>query len=247
MRTLNALFLAIVFSAASYAQYRGTISPRPVVQGGFGNVVFPGGTSALPGVHRSFGNVVFPGTGGPRLNVPFSITDPTFGDRLSRTVSGQNVLRQQYGAQRRRGGAATYVPYAYPVYVGGYGTPYLDGSYAQQQPNVLVIYPPQPAPVIINQMSPEAAAPPPDTVGLYQAPVQAPPPEGAAMSAEPTRYLIAYKDHTIYSAVAYWVEGETLHYFTNGNTHNQVSLSLVDRELTERLNKQAGAEVRLPK
>ena len=47
---------------------------------------------------------------------------------------------------------------------------------------------------------------------------------------------MAFKDHTIYTAVAYWVDGDTLHYFTSGNTHNQVSLSLVDRELTERLN-----------
>jgi len=43
------------------------------------------------------------------------------------------------------------------------------------------------------------------------------------------------------------VDGETLHYFTDGSTHNQVSLSLVDRELTERLNKETGSDLRLPK
>ena len=63
---------------------------------------------------------------------------------------------------------------------------------------------------------------------------------------EPTHYLIAFKDHSIYSAVAYWVDGDTLHYFTTGSTHNQASVSLVDRELTERLNRDTGVEVKLP-
>jgi endonuclease YncB( thermonuclease family) len=63
---------------------------------------------------------------------------------------------------------------------------------------------------------------------------------------EPSHYLIAFKDHSVYSAVAYWVDGDTLHYFTSGNTHNQVSVSLVDRDLTERLNKESGLELKLP-
>jgi len=64
--------------------------------------------------------------------------------------------------------------------------------------------------------------------------------------AESNRYLLAFKDHTIYSAVAYWVDGDTLHYFTTGNTHNQASLSLIDRELTERLNRELGIDFKLP-
>ena len=47
--------------------------------------------------------------------------------------------------------------------------------------------------------------------------------------------------------MAYWVEGDTLHYFTTGATHNQVSLSLVDRDLTQRLNEEAGNNLQLPK
>ncbi len=57
---------------------------------------------------------------------------------------------------------------------------------------------------------------------------------------------MAFKDHTIYSAVAYWVDGETLHYFTTGNTHNQASISLIDRELTNRLNRELGLDFKLP-
>jgi hypothetical protein len=49
-------------------------------------------------------------------------------------------------------------------------------------------------------------------------------------------YLIAYKDHTVYSALAYWIEGETLHYVTMQNTHNQASLALIDLDQTTTLN-----------
>jgi len=67
----------------------------------------------------------------------------------------------------------------------------------------------------------------------------------AAPAEEPAHYLIAFKDHTIYVALAYWVDGDTLHYFTSGNTHNQVSISLLDRPLTERLNKESGIDFKL--
>jgi endonuclease YncB( thermonuclease family) len=70
--------------------------------------------------------------------------------------------------------------------------------------------------------------------------------DAASATSDAPHYLIAFKNHNIYSAVAYWVDGDTLHYFTNGNTHNQVSLALVDRDLTERLNEGSGAEVKLP-
>ena len=77
---------------------------------------------------------------------------------------------------------------------------------------------------------------------------QAGPAASSGVDSGPTAspYLIAFKDHSIFSAVAYWVEGDTLHYFTDGNTHNQVSLSLVDRDLTKRLNEESGLKVNLP-
>lgn len=49
-------------------------------------------------------------------------------------------------------------------------------------------------------------------------------------------YLIAYKNHSVYSALAYWVEGDTLHYVTTQNTHNQASLALIDLDQTTKLN-----------
>jgi len=156
-----------------------------------------------------------------------------------------------------------YPVYVYP-YVGSYYAPfgydysgysYGYGGYGdqpaamQQQPNTTVVYPPQSAPaspVIINVGSPGQNGPPSSSAppeSSYRGPAQQPQEEPAG---EATHYLIALKDHTIYSAVAYWVDGSTLHYFTTGNTHNQISVSLVDRELTERLNKGTGLEVKLP-
>ena len=77
--------------------------------------------------------------------------------------------------------------------------------------------------------------------------IRRPPTTTDSGSPEASYYLIAFKDHTIYSAVAYYVEGDTLHYFTEGNVHNQVSISLVDRSLTEQLNRERNVDVRLPK
>lgn len=151
------------------------------------------------------------------------------------------------------------VTYAYPVYLGsgyypaGYtdgSYPYPDGSYppppAQQQPNVTVVYPPpaQPAPAMVNQFGPGPMPPPGANPGANPEPVS--PYEASTTQTEPDHYLIALKDHTIYSVVAYWIDGDTLHYFTAGNVHNQASLSLVDRDLTARLNKESGQVIDLP-
>jgi hypothetical protein len=140
--------------------------------------------------------------------------------------------------------------WAYPVYVGGY---YGVGGYydaytppaEQQQPNVTVINNTPPAapaqPVVINQYF---NSPPPTTqdqpeessLRIYQ---QRPSPAQAATenaAPEPRSYLIAYKDHSVYSALAYWVEDHTLHYVTMQNTHNQADISLIDVEFTKKLN-----------
>jgi hypothetical protein len=187
-----------------------------------GGVVNPGGN--LPGTTRTLGSVVNPGQGG--LVVSRARGSSTSGNR---------------------------VVYAYPVYIGGYyATPYI--SYADDsaaaapaaQPastNVTVVMPPQQpvTPVVINYNYSSAPPSGPDAGGN-----RAQPAEQDDSTTEPSHYLIAFKDHTIYAATAYWVDGDTLHYFTSGNVHNQASLALVDRDFTERLNKEAGLDVRLP-
>lgn len=240
MRALagSSLLLALCLAAGGYAQTFGSRS-------GFGNVVFPGTGHAPRNPNVSgFGNIVFPGTPrAPRTN-PFSITDPTFARRLAGTVNPMLQPGSRIGT-RHGGGVPAFVPYAYPVYVGGgYYEPQV-----QQQPNVVVIYPPQQPPVVINQMLGVPAQAPGTSeissgVQAYEAPARQ---TAENPVAEPSSYyLIAFKDNSIYSALAYWVEGETLHYVTSGNNHNQVSLSLVDRPLTEQLNRERRVGVHLP-
>jgi hypothetical protein len=132
------------------------------------------------------------------------------------------------------GPTRTVIVYGYTVYVGGYVD---NGSPAEPAPQQ------QPAQSVIQYFGSDDAQDPstPTAAADDFQPVEEP-----ASTAEPSHYLIAFKDHTVYSAVAYWVDGDILHYFTSANTHNQASLSLIDRDLTERLNKESGLDVKLP-
>jgi len=218
MRTGTRIFLALILASGLFAQVRGA-----------GSVVNPAGGAGTPGVTRTIGSVVHP-AGGPGSG---SVVIPAPGSR---------------GAYGRATGV-----YGYPVYIGGYySTPYITTPYVSQPDpslsapaptSVTVVMPPQQpvTPVVINNYYGTAA---PSSQGAAQD--QAPPPDEASSATEPAHYLIALQDHTISIATAYWVDGDTLHYFTAGNVHNQVSLSLVDRAFTQRLNKEAGVDVSLP-
>jgi hypothetical protein len=187
-------------------------------RGGFSNPhPFPQGT---------FGNVVFPAGAA----------------RPSGTAARQGLWGQPSvsGVGRTR----TVILYGYPVFVGGYaGNAYWAEPAPPPQPDITGNDSSQPAPAVIQYFG-SADAQDPTTPTAAADDIQ--PMEEPASTTEPSHYLIAFKDHSIYSAVAYWVDGDTLHYFTSGNTHNQASVSLVDRDLTERLNKESGLEVRLP-
>jgi hypothetical protein len=236
-----ALFILAIFSLS--AQSRGVrgvpapapaARPAPAVRGGFSN-----GTAVTPGTQPIFGNAV---VAPPGIVVPTGINN----NALHPFVNGRAPF---HGAGRGTGTGPVYV--GYPVYIGGYGYGYGgDSSYYGQQPpqqqqqgSVTVIYPPAPAPIIINPYGGGDAQYSMSGMPPMQSQMSLPPSDTAN---EPAHFLIAFKDHTIYSAVAYWVDGDTLHYFTNGNTHNQVSLSLIDSDLTARLNKDSGVEVKLP-
>jgi hypothetical protein len=240
MKTLGGFTFGLLAVGCLLAQNRGGfVNPLPITRTP-PSVIFPGGTSALPGVQRTTGSVIYPGGGGPQIGV----SSPVFNNNLG--FRGSQVFGRPAGHPGRRGGAAVYA-YPVPVYVGGYGM--YDSGYAPyptepvaQQPNVTVIMPPQAPPVIINQFG-SAAAP---IQGQAPAAQETAPVEEPQSSSQQTHYLLAFKDHTIYSAVAYWVDGDTLHYFTSGNTHNQVSIALIDRALTERLNRESGLVVNLP-
>jgi hypothetical protein len=240
MKTLGGCAVVLLAVTGLSAQNRtGFVNPGNVVRT-FPNAVYPGGTSAIPGVIRTTGNVLYPGGGGPQIAVPSPVMKNPGSLRNGFSGFGtRNVVR------RNNGGGIVAYPIAYPVYVGGYADPYSMefAAPAAQQPNITIIMPPQQAPMVVNPFVPGAAQ---DAASL-PAPVYEPAPATQPLTAaEPTHYLIAFKDHTIYPAIAYWVDGDTLHYFTSGNTHNQASVSLIDRELTERLNRESGVEVKLP-
>jgi hypothetical protein len=200
-----------------------------------------------------FGNVVFPGTG----HAPVTTGRPGFGVGLGEFGVGR-------GFGNRFDNGVVVLPYPYPV--GGYGYGYGDsGGYSDYgaDPSAGYGYPAQPAAptVIINQnFTSETARPvvreytqdPSGGMRGYEPPsmnsVQ-PYPSGAAVGGAPQEaptYLIAFKNHTIYATPTYWVEGDILHYISGQNMHNQVSLDLIDRDLTERLNRERNVEIRLP-
>uniref|UniRef100_Q01SH8 DUF4476 domain-containing protein n=1 Tax=Solibacter usitatus (strain Ellin6076) TaxID=234267 RepID=Q01SH8_SOLUE len=238
----------------------------------FGSVVFPGGaTSPSAGITRTFGSAVFPGSapvpvvrGGAS---PIVGARPTFPGVINTIPAQVNRNGQAFRHNNTPNGGRntrnqTYV-YAYPVYVGGgYDSGYANGYAPQEQgppplagppSNMTMVYPPnQRANPVMIQAGPDGEY---YTSGgqrqgatVYDSPraQQQATVDDTPEPAEVTRYLIAFKDHTIYSAVAYWADGDTLHYFTSGNTHNQVSVSLIDRDLTERLNKEMGTDFKLP-
>ncbi len=153
---------------------------------------------------------------------------------------GYSALNR-YSSRTYRGPLYGY-PYAYSVWVPDYYD-YLgyQSQYAGPYPVPPDPYAPPPAgatqqPVIINQYF---GGPPPAQTNAQQqgfAPdtgdpgVQA---SGGPIGPAQNYYLIAYKNHEVYSALAYWVEDKTLHYVTTQNTHNQAALDLIDRRADE--------------
>jgi hypothetical protein len=261
---MRSIGLLLVLSVAAFGQRVGAGN----------NTGFNTNSYARPNTFGSitgFGNVVFPGTGhAPIVNHPLPLT--TLGNRGNFGVGNRgNGGNFGNGRRFRENNNVIFVPYAIPFYGGGYDNGYGNGYnngyngdpgmapggyYPQQQGYVQQGYPQQPqAPpmLVINQnFVPETARP---VVREYSSDanggirVYPPQPSAPAEAAEPAienpTYLIAFRDHTIYAAVAYWVEGTTLHYVTNQNTHNQVSLDLVDRELSDRLNRERSVDFRL--
>lgn len=137
-----------------------------------------------------------------------------------------------------------YVPYAYPVAVPAYGytdpavTYYPDQPAPPPQPVEQSFAPPAPEQPREPADDPNAAQPAEDyTPRFIQSP--APTPQEWAMS-EGHYYLIAAKDHSVYTALAYWMEGGALHYVTPLNAHSQITLDLLDLPLTKKLNSGRG-------
>jgi len=165
-----------------------------------------------------------------------------------------------------------YIPYGVPIdsfysgYTGGYGYSgvfnpppgtydpifggYNSGGYAQapqqQTPTVIINQNFQPDTVrpVLRDYSNLPLPPPSNVVQLDRA--QSPPQPATLPDDEPTIFLIAMKDHTIYPVIAYWVDKDTLNYVTVENSVRRVPLEQVDRDLSRQLNDERNVEFRLP-
>jgi hypothetical protein len=226
------LMIVVTLAAAScaFAQTRGGTM--------FGNMINtvppPGGRGGFNGGGGYFGGGPgFGGYAGPRVGHP----------RHENTV---------------------IVPYPVmwgPSYFGGYydsPAPPPPAYYPQEPGYPAYAQQAQPPVVIINQnFRPDTANPvvrdysntplPEPTLKLYEN--QSRPGENqqaVVHDDQPTVYLIAMRDHTIFPAVAYWVEGDTLNYITTQGGHNRATLAAVDRDFSKQLNDERHVEFRLP-
>jgi hypothetical protein len=223
--------IALVFAGpALFAQQRNVTSPD-----GFGRILFPGGTPPQTGTGNvsPFGRIIYPGTGAPAVT------------RGTNAVMGNPAPNAPHPGH----GGAGLIPY--PVYFTG-------GNYLQ--------YDPPQAPLASNYVStPQVPDAPVVIVNQYFRPdgqpeeiqqAQAPRPIQTARQASPVFaenqdkdiiFLIAMKDHTIYAASSYWVEDGILNYITVQGSQNSASLDLVDRELSQRLNRNRSVSFGLPR
>jgi hypothetical protein len=244
MRYTVSVGLILAFSLSAFAQHHGGAPPPNFIRPGLPARPFGNG----------FGRVAYPGTGVPSgrntVTFPFVPAPTTFVERIGAMTSGAGYTgvsggRRGYG--HRRGGAAAF-PFAYPVFVGG--EYYSDPSYyqgQQQAPNITIVMPPQNAPpVTVNQYAQDAASEDQTSPGGSIHTYQAPSAERPNPSDDDVVFFVALKDSSVYTALAYWVEDSTLHYITSQGKHNQVSLDLVDRETSAKLNEGRKVEFRLP-
>jgi hypothetical protein len=144
------------------------------------------------------------------------------------------------------GGYGYYDPFLYDSYsdYSGYSNPYPYGyagsnGYSSGGPSVMIVS---------NSPYGYAAAPPPD----YAPPPPEPVVRQYSSAAQEQKYetplfLLAFKDGSIKAVLAYWVDGTTLHYVSMDHEQRQAALASVDRDLSERFNRERNVTFRLPR
>jgi hypothetical protein len=219
MKTLFAFGLCVV-SAASLAAQSHALSHPLGILGPVPTAGALGGTYVSPVMSRPLGGVALPTFG----------TTPSRKKTPARTTVGGYV------------GPVYYIPNAFDS---SYGD---TSAYSGLAPaNTSYGVQPSGQPVVINQYFVTKGSSVPDVIpNEEQAPAAAPINPGDPLIPPASYYLIAYKDHSIYSALAYWIEGDTLHYVTTQNTHNQASLSLIDVDQTYKLNTDRSVPFSIP-
>jgi hypothetical protein len=214
---LVAMFFGLVTTASS--QRRGPIWPL----GGYSNNIHPGtGHAPITPVGRAVWPNLF---GRPVFTTPPNTATPGQSVILAFPVYDNSNLDEESG---------TYLP--------------PDGNPAQPSTNL-----DNRPPVVINQ---NLASPPDDSrfanhypavgreFGQNPADSCASAVQGTsntvANNGKPTIYLIAFKDQRIVKALGYWIEGTVLHYVSVEYALNQASITLIDPDLSQRLNYERG-------
>lgn len=232
----------------------------PVLFVGLAGLAFgqghPGGNWSLGG----FGSILYPGMGHAPTATP-PVGQFARGGYSRGFVNPGRTSHAQHGPT-----AIIPYPVYYGGYYGGYGYDPSAPSYAPGYaddgsqsgpglPSVVInqnFVPPQANPQVREYTGDQQQQPDQSSgLKLYQAPPSHPYADAAAAqraasSDQPTIYLIALRDHTIVQALGYWMEGSTLHYVSAEHTLNQLSIDLVDRDLSQRLNDERNVDFRLP-
>lgn len=229
----------------------------------YGQVTLP----SRYGSPTGFGNILYPGVGHAPVTIPRgggAFIAPRFhGGVAPPVVRHPGHARQVIVPYPVYIGGYGYgLGYDYDVGAQApppYGNPEDMGMMAPQQqpavPPVVIInqaYKPETVTPAMHDYSDQQAQPGTQT---YIAPVHPFPDPNEAKQGQPvvrvqddkpTLYLLAFKDHTILPALAYWVEGDTLNYVTEGGVPNRASLTLIDKEFSKELNRQRSVEFNLP-
>jgi hypothetical protein len=136
-------------------------------------------------------------------------------------------------------GYDAYPSYSYPSY-----------SYPAYQPasNVTVVYPEQAqtAPNYVERANPNLRQYDEYGQQIGQPAIGNSSGGTSSASSGSPLYLIAFRDHSIRAAAAYWVDGRTLHYVTTQHEERQAPLDTIDRDFSLQLNRERHVQFSLP-
>ena len=170
------------------------------------------------------GTGAFPGTGRGRFGV--GVNTPR--------------IRSAFGPGQHFGYGNGF-GYGYPGYYPLFGYDQSLGGYPEEYPsggNVFV-FPPA------AETSGQPAPPPPQPASavIHEYKVN---PELATTAGTERAFTIALKDGSTRSAVAFWVQHGNLYYIDSQDRQQVLSSDLIDRETTERLNREKNLTMQLP-
>ncbi len=133
-----------------------------------------------------------------------------------------------------------YFPFYGGFYGGGfYDSPPYDNSYAPPAPSNVVVYaaPPAAGPEYTSYAEPSRPV-----IVNYNFGATPPAPPGNRIY-----FSLAFKDGTVTTALAYWVDGNTLHYIDSDGAQHTAPVDSVDRDRSLKLNRDRGIDFGLPR